>query len=37
MNLSDISTMLQVGRAKDVQELVQQAVREGMDAREILE
>lgn len=37
MRVADISAMLQAGKAKDVQELVQQAVQEGIPAQEILE
>ena len=37
MNVSEISAMLQAGKAKEVQELVQQAIQEGMDAQDILE
>lgn len=37
MNVSEISAMLQAGRAKEVQELVRQAIEEGMNAQDILE
>ena len=35
--LNDISTLLQAGKAKDVKALVQQAVDEGISAKDILE
>ena len=37
MNLNDISLKLQAGKAKDVKLLVQQAIDEGIPAKEILE
>lgn len=37
MNVSEISAMLQTGKAKEVQELVQQAIQEGISAQDILE
>ena len=35
--LDDISAFLQKGKAKDVKELVQQAIDQGIDAKTILE
>ena len=37
MNLQEISLKLQAGKAKDVKQLVQQAIDEGVPAQEILE
>jgi corrinoid protein of di/trimethylamine methyltransferase len=37
VNLEEISSFLQKGRAKEVKELVQQALNEGLDVKKILE